>query len=487
MPDSTCDLFRRIPETLFRPLAGRNRGLYWGVLCTLFTDFFSGDVCSFGLGVSRREVIDAIERHLSTRPEVVLETEDDEDPEDASKSSLSLANKVYRNLIETGWLSIENENFNEYVLLDPFVSQLLGGLMEIASGTPAYFGGRVQTIYNTVKNTVDAPYDQALAFHEVCKDAQQFARSLHAIVVRIRDVHSHISGMTDAKDAIRAFFEDFVSQILIADYKELKTTNHPFRYRFDILALVERVQVETLLRNRLINAYTDKMKVSMDEATVRLEKDLNTLHSVFSMVDRQLERIDDTKYRLESRVYNIARYNSRAPITISRHITATLNRLKALDGEECVYAPLLPEEGASEDRLYQRPHHRAPPPPRVVKRRKSDPRAKAMISLEREARLRRYVTEDDLSRYVERHLHNRLAISSDALSIITIKDYCAFLELSRLPINSKGRGQKWRAFRKRFDVTPAPGEVTENDYITSSKFIITRRSAATLEGGNSAP
>jgi hypothetical protein len=77
-------------------------------------------------------------------------------------------------------------------------------------------------------------------------------------------------------------------------------------------------------------------------------------------------------------------------------------------------------------------------------------------------------------RYVERHMGPVTRISSDALTIDSVEDYCAFLALTRIPLDPRHFRRKWPAFLKRFHVVGQPGAWTENDYLRARAVVITR-------------
>lgn len=462
-------LFRRIPEEIFKPLSGRNRLLYWRVLHTLYDAFFAGDLVLPGIGVPKAEIVETIGHCLE---EHALALEHDEGADASQPPAL----QVYHRLVDTGWLCVEQDNFRAFISLSPYVAQLLGALVEVATSRPAYFGGKVQLIYNTVTRSREEPTRQALAFHEACRNAVDFARHLNNIVVRIRDLHAQITTSNSPQRVLATFFDDFVANLLIADYKDLKTTNHPFRFRRDILLNAHEIQSDAGLRAQYIEGYRSQMHMPADEAERAFERDLSTLITVFSSVEQHLERLDTIKYRLEARVHNMIRFASKSTDTLSRDIRRTVAVLIAgtQAPEAAIDVPLTLGEGLSANRLYQPPAAKAPPAPRKLQRRAPDPRLRALAQLAREARRARHVTAQQLLAYVERHMHAQLTLSSDELTIRSVPDYCAFITLARVPVAPAAFRRRFHRFFSVYAVTPVAGELTDNPYVTAPKVVITR-------------
>lgn len=465
------DLFNRLPERVFSPLASTNKHLYWGVLSKLYNDFFAEDVVLVGLGTPKQEILESIDRYMMELPQYI--NEQDETTGSVMEQK-QLNYRVYYYLVKTGWLSVEQENYADYIVLEPMVAQLLAYLTDIAVQDPVYFGGKVQSIYNDVVRAYEQPEDQALAFNLTAKSARDFARSLNAIVIRIRDINGGITGETSTKDALKSFFDDFVSGILIADYKNLKTVNHPFRYRFNILEKAQSIHLDDELRARFIVGYATQMDIEEEAAELRFEKDIATIISVFSNVERQLQRIDDIKYKLESRMNNMVRFMEKSAGDITLDIEALISTLSSGDAHK-IRVPILPGELMSEERLYKPRAESSPAKATVLARTPTPYSLIAEERLSREARHRRNVTSNTLIKYTERHMMVARAISSDQLTIHSVEDYCAFVTLTHISLNPEHFTREWPEFLKRYDAKTSPTVMTENDYLSTPQIIITRK------------
>jgi len=462
----SLSLFDRLPDKIFRPLSGKNQRLYWGVLENLFEDFFKGDVSQYIQGVLKPEIIDSIERYLENLPEYIP----DEDEDELTNETKRVSGRIYRHLVKTGWLSVEQEGYDiELILLSPTVSQLLANLNDIAINNPVFFGGKIQAIYNTVEQSVKNPEDQAMGFHTVCDDARSFSRSLNSIAVRIGDIHGEITGSSDPKSVLKSFFGDFVSKILVADYKKLKTENHPFRYRADILRVAQQIQYDDDLRTRYIKGYAQQF----DDAEIKFDNDISMLVAIFSNIDHQLDRIDNIKISLEKRVYGLIRFMDKTSdlesVDIKNAITSISNH-----GED-VFAPVLLDEFGAESRLFKPRKFKEPPKPRTVREKGiPDKRLALEAALKNEANNNRAISSDKLIAYIQRNMQKHHSISSDDLMIESISDLCAFLVLMNLSLDKLLNNLPMKPFFECYKLTRIPSQETENDYFIVPKIIITR-------------
>ena len=60
---------------------------------------------------------------------------------------------------------------------------------------------------------------------------------MRRILAGMREIEDRILGNPNAASILRTFFQDFVDGLLIADYKQLKTSNNPYRHRRTIASL----------------------------------------------------------------------------------------------------------------------------------------------------------------------------------------------------------------------------------------------------------
>jgi len=465
--------FAKVSDRIFLPLTGKSARQNWSIIQSIFDDFYSGDFVRADPGVPKSDVIESIERSIRDMPDYEL-TEEDGTPVE----SRALSGRIYRYLLDTGWLSVERENYVDMVYMEPSVSQLVGALADLANARPSHFGGKVLAIYNTVKSAHADPGEQAPALHQVCHDdARKFSRSLNSIVVRIRDINKRVRGVAKPGEILRTFFDDFVSGIMVADYKKLKTENHPFRFRHDILRLADQMQRDPEKREMFILGYAVSMSLEQEEAEQMFDEDMNALTTVFSNVDTQLDRIDDIKYKLENRVNNLIRYMGKSSDSTAMDIESLIKSLGHIPDDGSVLMPVVAGEPASNARL-TKPRGRVDrTPSRPLRNKEPDPRMAKAIKLARAARERRHITPEKLSAYIDRHMLDQSQITSDAMTISSIEDYCALTMLSHLSVNPPAGLGKWGAFGRKYKLDRTLGEITSNDYIEMTTVRVVRVAA----------
>src|SRR3546814_17008975 len=58
---------------------------------------------------------------------------------------------------------------------------------------------------------------------------------------------------------VRTFFQDYIQQVFIGDYQELRTREHPLSKRQQILEAVEEIDTKQEQRSRLLDWYINRL------------------------------------------------------------------------------------------------------------------------------------------------------------------------------------------------------------------------------------
>lgn len=212
---------------------------------------------------------------------------------------------AYHRLRSTGWVVEEHEKWTVLVDMDPDGFMVLGAIADLANSRVRVAGAVVEVKSNLEAAAKD-PQSMAQGLANAHDTAVRFARSMRRILVSMRDVEDRILGKPDASAIQRTFFRDFVDGLLIADYKQLKTSNNPYRYRRQISALASDLLRDTERVAALARAYVEQGVVPsgspLSVAEERVVSELGKIRQVFEDVGPFMDRIEEFRDRLERRV-----------------------------------------------------------------------------------------------------------------------------------------------------------------------------------------
>lgn len=244
--DGGLKLFERIPDRLFSPLASPNRHQFWALLCHLYRRRFGPDApLPPSHGFVQHGLLQEIEDHIRFAPK--WQPEDEEEPD------LSLdqrASNYFRRLLQAGWFRTEKYGLAQTVSMAPAVNQMLSLLIDYAEKDPVFVSGRISAIDALITNVLRENGAGDL-FHEAAEQCRNLLTYIRTTGTNVRDLMASIATQETTADYARQFFQGYVVNMFIGDYKELRTQEHPLSKRPQILRSVEQLASQPQHRARL--------------------------------------------------------------------------------------------------------------------------------------------------------------------------------------------------------------------------------------------
>jgi hypothetical protein len=314
-------LFDRLPEHMFGPLAVPNRYLYWGLFCQLYDRRFGPHApLPPADGYPRGEIVADIERDLEI---------EDRELEDVPATPREIrALEIFYMLREAGWLRVDKVGVRETVSIRPAVSHFMGLLIKFADHGPVFLSGKVRSIEANLA-TVMSGEGSGDTLEETADQARQLMDYVRNTGTTVRDVMQAVSAETHIRGYVRRFFSDFIEQVFIADYKDLRTRDHPLTRRPQILRMVEELRSSREQHERLLGWYsTNRAKGDRERALALLERDLDRIDDI-RRVDEYLERLDDEINRANRRAIAYLDYRLRSLRPIDTLIKGAIDNVLA--------------------------------------------------------------------------------------------------------------------------------------------------------------
>jgi hypothetical protein len=441
-------LFGKLPADVFRLFTGSNREFFADLLEYLDDEVFA----VAGELVSRRAAVDAIGEFIRRQAQdLALE---DDDPQrlgaDERRDGDPRRFFAYYRLVDTGWIVEHRDRYRRIVDLDPDARLLLQALLEIKAGRMRSYGGEVLQVQALLESAKRHPQTKAENVANAGRSAKSFRNHLRSVTGAMRKIEDALVRQTDLKSLFGTYFNDFVAEQLIVDYKRLHTQDNPFRFRVDILDLAQEMAQDANLLAELADATVRAGRAAdADTAAQRVQDDLQTVVTVFQAIDDHLELIYNTQSRIERRVRNTVRYMDRISEVQTDRITRAIDQLGrtelADDAPVSVghkFTTIRP--AISEGNLYTPARKRSAPERRALSRRRKDPALEAfrrdLMAYHERAR----ITPEKLAAYIERALGDRQAVAAADMPLATLDDFFLFERLRDLPFLAEG------GFRHRY-------------------------------------
>lgn len=472
-PVAASLLFQRLPERLFAPLASTNRHRYWSLLCRLHERRFGPDAPlppsrGFPTRTITQDIIDALE---------LQEAWDNEDSCVPETPVEIRAAAIFNRLLECGWFRIDQPRFEKKVTMQPVVSQFLTMLVNFAETGPVFLSGKIRSIDVNLRTVIEGnATGDSLA--EAAEQARNLLEHVRNTGTNIRDLMETLhQGVTTAQ-YVQRFFKDYIENVFIGDYRELRTREHPLSKRGQILAMIDDIRDSEDHRKRLISWYEAKRSPGDPKKAERLfEKDISRLAEL-QRIDEYLDRLDDEIRRANKRANAFLDYRLRSLMPADHMVKLAIESLLTC-GEPTMADPFPPNEMISEDRLAE--------PRKAVERAAPSSLRKIVVSDEQlaksrvmlRARANRTVTPLGLSTYAKSQLNGKDMVGNEDLKINSVSDVRMYQTLSTLSLQMSAKSRKMRmdalALTRGFRVNIKNEPETPHEHISSVPFTVEAR------------
>ncbi|CUB05971.1 Wadjet anti-phage system protein JetA family protein [Marinomonas fungiae] len=460
-------LFTHLPDEIFQALSGSNKALIEAVLFDLSDVFYDHAEDPIK---DKSTIIEAIEDSLH-KLDTLAWHDDLKDGFDSPKTIHEYALRIYHRLVNTGWLIEEQELYRVSVLMSPQVSMLLRSLVEISRHGKRNYGATVLSILSNLESVAKHPQERGVTLSQTAEAARDFSAHLNQILLGIRSLQRELFNKREPKEIVAGFFDLFVEGILIADYKTIKTSNNPFRFRRQILELTQSFLAEANLMGNIAQCYADQQLISVDKALAAVEKDCRDIIQTFTTIDQRLDRIDEYRYRLEKRAADTARYMDSSRPGLANKVAGIIADVAKFE-KLPILKNMVSVKAVGVESCAQPAKRREPPPPRVITQVEVSQAAIAFRDRQRRFHEARQVSVAKLQSYLDRQLLEKPAMHILDFTIESVEDFVCFDHLRY--IGSLGVNAK--RIEKSFDVIFTDQYINVHEFVECREFNVVRRS-----------
>lgn len=472
-------LFERLPDKLFSPLGSANRHVYWSLLCALHRRRFGPDApLPPSHGYLLRDIHKDIEEHIAYDFQWV---DEGDDPPETPLNIRAIS--LFNQLLECGWFRSERYGMERTVSMRPAVSQFLSMLVQFAETGPVFVSGKIRSIDANLRLVVEGE-----ASGDVLAEAAEQARNLLEHIrntgTNVRDLMESMGIETSTAQYVRRFFMDYVEQVFIGDYRELRTSEHPLSRRPHILRTVEYLSTSEEERSRLIAWYEQRPAAgNRKKAEWLFERDLQRLNEL-QKIDEYLERLDDEIRRANKRALAFLDYRLRSIRPVDHLIRQSIERLVGREG--FIGAGIFPPNGMMNgERLAEPRRTTERPPPSALRKSVVSDQERARSRLMLRARDARAITPPKLADFVLSRLKDQRQIQTKDLELNDVPDIRAYQTLQALAMatdsGSRQLIQSSKMLTRGFGVRPTDTTETDHPLLSGRNLLIERRGRQHLE------
>jgi hypothetical protein len=464
-------IFTHLPDDVFSLLSGKAKYLYAEVLLDLFDHFYADEAAI--TPPERADLIHRISIFADRHQEVVVDSAEDVGGENGTELRMAeYPNQIYYRLRECGWLDEIRDGYRVIVDMPPEILLLLAALQRIRSGAGRNYTGAVTSILASVDDALKYPRDRGAALAEAARQTKDLIHHLRAMTASLRRLEERVVRQPDPATVFRRFFEDFVGDFIVDQYKTLLTHNNPWRHRSDIIRCTEELLEDGEKIEILSDVFQKTENLpSTEDGRKRVFACLQSIRAAFDGIDPLRETIDQFKSKVERRVVNTVRYMERIDREDVNRLVAGISKISSMEKDDHAPAPmaidLIPDFKPIGDAFLAKPRKK-------IVRKKPGTRTRAVVDpairLRKEAKLafQRSLrpTPEKVQAFLSRETDKSGRTNGHAMSIRDLDDFIAFDALRRLssrPELAEALGIK---------VVPQDGALIEGDWIKCAGFLI---------------
>lgn len=461
--------FSSLSHELFKPLASSNAALYKLALESLHSRLIASH--EFEDECTPAEAKDAIRIGLLNS---AYNNEWQEDILDADVIlETDLSTRIYNRLRDTGWiLEIDEYGYRRICSFSQSAGKLLSALLSLGQQTSFDIGSVCQGVYTNLQAIHDDPKDNVANVRFCAATADKFDQEVRTLSATTREISYLILNETDNRTRMATFFNNFMKEVFEQDYSALHSKGNPYRYRNEIITLVDVISVSSYrldaLADGLLLQYPD---ISRDAALARLRQDLDTIRRVFTHIHKLIEGMERYRRSMTRRMNEAVRYSYRATADIGKRISGLVEEVSQSDIN--IYPAFIVEDNyLCANRLFE-PRQKGETAEATLVSLAPPPIEQIALDRALDAYLRRRsVNARRLHRYIDQAMRSRVRITTDDLPINNLDDLLAFLELRSLINYVSHSNCPYYKFLKCYRVNLIPGEQTVNTYMTAPKLSI---------------
>lgn len=289
------NLFDKINEDLFKPLANSHRREYIDIIMILWKICEKDPMHS----IDKEEAVDEIERYLLQKTnEVKLEEEEEEEIEQdetlkGGQNARNIGTYLFRTLRTQGWLIEIEPEFGERlrVEINNTIIPILDAFVKIIEPKTITYSGKLYKIYISLKGIKNqkTPYQKGLK--EGYNDIKEFNKMLSIFLSSIK---SRIKELTHDKDPLEIIklLEKYEEECIDIQYQHFKTDNNIFRYRQELMDIMYQCYDDVELFNALIKDYMIEEDVEEEEAKREITNIILSMREQIQKIAENMKLID---------------------------------------------------------------------------------------------------------------------------------------------------------------------------------------------------
>lgn len=293
------NLFEKLPENFFSVLSRKYKAVYSFSLLTLFET-----LKTYKTHIKKSDYINALREHgeeIMSLFDVKLDQMDDRSDEetvnyDVEDSEVSSKiNYIFRKLVSTGWIEVENVKGTDYIFLPSYSIKMLQYISDLTSDTSLYIP-LVHQSYSELAMEDEKEDDYMFrSLISANKNADELELNITLLHHSICVFGHKLTNEFEPNEVLRQHFDVFRSEVSDKIYHPMKTYDSLSLYAIPVVKILTKWQRDSRIMGKLVNqaAYdTNYRHLKASELHEIIYKMLQETINKFSRLSDSFDDID---------------------------------------------------------------------------------------------------------------------------------------------------------------------------------------------------
>lgn len=298
------ELFAKVPDTLFRPLASKLCGLYWEILLLVYRLCHGSSVEN---DVTKTYLLDKVEEHLRDKDLADMDLSDLEDDEPQGSWSPPEENEyrryaylILKRLRSCGWFTYEyrKERNGEVLRLYEYSWRLIPELETIAGGRRPEMRSLAYPIKLALMDPRERKDAPDVFLEHLVASERRFITELKILRDNIGQYIEEARRKAKVKDLL-SFQEEYHKNVVERSYQRFKTSDNIIKFREFILDQLNGLlagegfvdaAAEAIARNRVAGGDPAEIRHEVVDALTALISDFKNVDDLVNEIDRRNAR-----------------------------------------------------------------------------------------------------------------------------------------------------------------------------------------------------
>lgn len=282
---------KSIPDKFFNIFSSINRDIYLESLFVITNEYKSNTAF-----ITKEECNSLLINHFDKKIYNFSIEEDDDDENTFINRPSSYSSKILNSLIKYGWLEEHDDlqQFSTFILIPQHSDALIDTIKKILYPEEYETDSCVSNIYINLKSIFTEDRYKEMFLENAKISSEKLNRLLQNILHNMKGSFDNLLKQETIPDLFKEHLQNYAENIIDKSYHRLKTEDNLYKFRIEILRMVNELLDNENIQEEIINSLVLKRVCkSKEEAYEKVMSSLDNIKDTFDNIEKKCRVIDD--------------------------------------------------------------------------------------------------------------------------------------------------------------------------------------------------